>query len=118
MPPRTAHSNESTWALAARAQHPSVGFGLLRAHGDVDPMISACVLAHHERLHGRGVPYGLSGSAIPLAGRIVGLADALDERQAMHPGESLSQSLTNVVESEPGGFDEALVKALSLSLNP
>ncbi len=117
MPPRGADVDASSWMEAARAQHPSVGFGLLRAHGDVDPMVTACVLAHHERLHGRGVPYGLSGSAIPLAGRIVGLADALDEHQNAHLGESMTTSLANLVQSEPDGFDSALVEALSISLD-
>ena len=116
MPTRDAELDASSWTEAARAQHPSVGFGLLRAHGDVDPMVTACVLAHHERLDGRGVPYGLSGTAIPLAGRIVGLADALDEFQWAHPTASMTTCLANLVQSEPNGFDSTLVEALSRTL--
>jgi putative two-component system response regulator len=35
-------------------------------------------LSHHERWDGSGYPQGLVGEAIPLAGRIVGLADSFD----------------------------------------
>ena len=34
--------------------------------------------AHHERWDGRGYPHGRSAEGIPLAGRIVALADAFD----------------------------------------
>lgn len=35
-------------------------------------------LTHHERWDGSGYPRGLSGEAIPLAGRIVAVADVFD----------------------------------------
>jgi HD-GYP domain-containing protein (c-di-GMP phosphodiesterase class II) len=35
-------------------------------------------LHHHERWDGKGYPYGLSGEAIPLAARIVAIADVYD----------------------------------------
>lgn len=113
MPPLTIESDTAPWAEAARAQHPSVGFGLLRAHGDLGPMLSGCVLAHHERLHGGGVPYGLSGDAVPLGGRVVGLVDAVDVHQAAHPALSLETGLSAVVAEEPGGFEPALIGALA-----
>jgi len=36
------------------------------------------VLHHHERYDGTGYPAGLKGKQIPLAGRIVKLADSFD----------------------------------------
>ena len=36
------------------------------------------VLAHHERLDGKGYPKGLSKDAIPLQSRIIAIADAYD----------------------------------------
>ena len=36
------------------------------------------MLSHHERYDGFGYPEGLSGNHIPLAGRIIMLADSFD----------------------------------------
>ena len=41
--------------------------------------------AHHEWWDGSGYPYGLSGSAIPEAGRIVALADVYDALTSPRP---------------------------------
>jgi putative two-component system response regulator len=35
-------------------------------------------ISHHERWDGSGYPKGLKGEAIPMAGRIVAVADAFD----------------------------------------
>ncbi len=41
-------------------------------------MAADIALTHHEKYDGTGYPQGLRGEAIPLCGRIVGLADAYD----------------------------------------
>ena len=43
------------------------------------------VLYHHERVDGRGYPYGLSGDAIPLEARIVAAADVFDALTSRRP---------------------------------
>lgn len=43
------------------------------------------VRAHHERHDGRGYPEGLKGDQIPLAARIVSVADALDAMTSDRP---------------------------------
>ena len=40
------------------------------------------VLYHHEKYDGTGYPQGLKGEAIPLYGRIIGVADAFDAMTA------------------------------------
>ena len=40
--------------------------------------VAEIVLAHHERIDGEGYPNGLSGAQIPLAARIIAVADTYD----------------------------------------
>ncbi len=49
------------------------------------------MLAHHERLDGKGYPKGLSGDEIPLKACIIGVADAYD---AMISYRTYRKSLT------------------------
>ena len=41
--------------------------------------------AHHERYDGKGYPGGLKGEEIPLAARIIAVADAFDARTSSRP---------------------------------
>lgn len=57
--------------------HPTIGASILseiRQMADVVPG----VLCHHEWYNGKGYPKGLVGDDIPLAGKIVMIADAFD----------------------------------------
>lgn len=58
-------------------KHPQIGARILADVKQVKALIPG-VLCHHERFDGKGYPAGLSGSAIPLMGRIIGLADSFD----------------------------------------
>jgi len=59
--------------------HPVIGYEILKhVDGFEKNGISDIVLYHHERYDGKGYPKGLKGSEIPLAARIVGVADAFD----------------------------------------
>jgi putative nucleotidyltransferase with HDIG domain len=63
--------------FAAIKEHPVLGARILRSV----PFLSrhlAIVELHHERPDGRGYPHGLRGDEIPLAARIVHVADAYD----------------------------------------
>lgn len=59
--------------------HTVIGAQLL-AHGrtELAEMAVAIALSHHERWDGSGYPQGLRGEAIPLAARIVAVADVFD----------------------------------------
>jgi response regulator RpfG family c-di-GMP phosphodiesterase len=71
--------------------HASVGSDILQdavAHRDEATFLKmATVVAryHHERFDGSGYPEGLSGKAIPLAARIVALADVYDALTSTRP---------------------------------
>lgn len=60
-------------------QHPKIGYQLLANSQNRFVQISAVIaLMHHERYDGSGYPDGLKGEQIPLAARIVTVADVLD----------------------------------------
>src|SRR4051794_1082489 len=57
--------------------HPEQGAKLVRRIEGYGP-VADIVLSHHERIDGRGYPYGLSGEHIPLGSRILAAADTYD----------------------------------------
>ena len=59
--------------------HTTLGYRLLKGH-DSEPFRTTALIAlgHHERFDGKGYPTGMSGDHIPLAARIVAIADRLD----------------------------------------
>jgi putative two-component system response regulator len=58
--------------------HPDRGANVLAPLATFYPQLPNGVLSHHERWDGTGYPRGLRGPAIPLAARIVSIADAFD----------------------------------------
>jgi putative nucleotidyltransferase with HDIG domain len=66
---------EEEWEIVKR--HPERGaelVGHLPNHEDV----AAIILAHHERIDGRGYPRGLAGEDIPRLSRMISIADTYD----------------------------------------
>ena len=65
-------------------KHPLIGgdtlLAITRQWGEDPFLVTACEVcfSHHERWDGTGYPFGLSGDTIPIAGRIVALADVYD----------------------------------------
>jgi putative two-component system response regulator len=58
--------------------HPMVGWKILSPILGDAPLALNIVRSHHERFDGRGIPDGLTGTAIPLEARIAAVADAFD----------------------------------------
>jgi putative nucleotidyltransferase with HDIG domain len=66
---------EEEWAMVRG--HPTAGVELLadiEFPWDVRPIVES----HHERWDGRGYPHNLAGEAIPLAARVLCIADVYD----------------------------------------
>jgi len=63
---------------AAIATHPQRGADVLEPLAAFYPDLAEGVLAHHERWDGKGYPRRLRGTAIPLAARVVSIADTFD----------------------------------------
>ncbi len=70
--------------------------------------------AHHERWDGTGYPHGLQGRAIPLAGRLMALADVYDalvSRRVYKEGFSHAQVRQMLIEQSGHQFDPDVVNA-------
>ncbi|HZB23644.1 MAG TPA: response regulator [Gaiellaceae bacterium] len=80
--------------------HTEVGAALLDPLGISD--VRAIVLHHHERWDGAGYPHRLAGDAIPLAARIVAIADAVEAMSAPRPYRDRLQRDAIVAELERG----------------
>jgi putative nucleotidyltransferase with HDIG domain len=57
--------------------HPEQGAKLVRRIEGYGP-VADIILAHHERVDGKGYPHGVAGDAIPLGSRIISVADTYD----------------------------------------
>ena len=70
--------------------------------------------SHHEKWDGTGYPHGLQGESIPLAGRIVALADVYDALRSRRPyKEPMSHEKAKAIILEGNGahFDPDVVAA-------
>jgi len=78
--------------------------------------LAHCILHHHEWWDGTGYPGGLSEDAIPLASRIVAVAEAYDLLVSGRPGRPALAAKDALAALEAGAgtqFDPALVKLLA-----
>jgi putative nucleotidyltransferase with HDIG domain len=66
---------EDDWAAIHR--HPEIGADLLRDLGMYGP-VAEIVIAHHERIDGRGYPRGLHADQIPEIAKIIAVAEVYD----------------------------------------
>ena len=77
-------SRLSTEELAVIRRHPEISTYIL-AELELPPMVKEMVRHHHERIDGCGYPDGLAGEDIPLAARVLAVADALDAMTTDRP---------------------------------
>ena len=68
-------------------RHPDVGAEIVSSMRFA-PIVAPIVRSHHERWDGSGYPRGLAGESIPLAARIVAVADAWDAMTTDRPYRS------------------------------
>lgn len=90
--------------------HPDVGERLLGGH-PLAAFIAPAVRDHHETPDGRGYPRGLSGGAISIDARIVGVCDAFDAMTSTRPyrqGMAPDAAFSIIRENLGRQFDRAL----------
>lgn len=94
-------------------RHPTVGWELAsRARSLRDSL--AAIRSHHERWDGSGYPDRLRGDDIPLAGRIVAVADvwdALTSERAYRPAWPFDRAISHVAAAAGVLFDPLCVES-------
>jgi len=96
-------------------QHTTIGAEILKdASADFIKLAADIALTHHEKWDGNGYPQGLKGSNIPLAGRIVALADVFDALTSERPYKApfpLEKALAIIKDGQGSHFDPQVVDA-------
>jgi len=100
---KTSALNRAEFALVRL--HPETGAEIVRPLRAFDGP-EAVVLHHHERFDGTGYPYGLRGEGIPLAARIVAVADSFDAMTTDRPYRAALSAEVALQRLEDGRGDQ------------
>jgi putative two-component system response regulator len=96
--------------------HPAIGARILAGSRSEYLLVAEQIaLGHHERWDGMGYPHGLAGDEIPLAARIVAVADFFDavtHDRPYRPAWPVSQALKVIDEEMGRHFDPHVAQAL------
>lgn len=96
-------------------RHTLIGYDILKDSPSKYLQMGAVIaLGHHEKFNGQGYPYGLARDKIPLAARIVALADVFDALTSVRPYKaawSLQDSITYVRKQRGQHFDPDCIDA-------
>lgn len=110
--------NDREWKTMK--MHPEIGAKILSgSRSELMQMAESIALSHQERWDGSGYPYGLKGEEIPLAGRIVAVADvfdALTSKRYYKNAFSVEESMKIIEESSGKDFEPRLVEAFKNAL--
>jgi putative nucleotidyltransferase with HDIG domain len=99
-------------------QHTIKGANIMRPVSQLKEMLPGIEL-HHEHMDGRGYPYGLQGTQIPLMARIIAVADTLDAMTTNRPYQSamdLDYALEKIKALAGPKFDMVVVNALEAAI--
>jgi HD-GYP domain-containing protein (c-di-GMP phosphodiesterase class II) len=95
-------------------RHPAIGESIVRLAGlDAE---ARWIRHHHERIDGFGYPDGLRGEEIPLASRVILVADALDAMtvgRPYRPARSDEEAFWELEAHAGSQFDADCVSALA-----
>jgi diguanylate cyclase (GGDEF)-like protein len=93
-------------------EHAELGARFAAAHPALAPA-AELIRTHHERFDGTGYPRGLKGADIPLASRILAVADAyeaLRSERRYRPAMTRAQATRHIQEGAERHFDPDVVK--------
>jgi HD-GYP domain-containing protein (c-di-GMP phosphodiesterase class II) len=93
-------------------KHSEAGYSILKGI-EFPWSIAEIVLAHHERMDGSGYPSGLAGDDIPLASRVLAVADVAEAMASHRPYRAalgLDAAVAELTEN-PHMYDRSVVNA-------
>ncbi|MCA9790375.1 MAG: two-component system response regulator [Candidatus Eremiobacteraeota bacterium] len=100
--------------------HAAIGADLLSGSSSpVLQMAETIARTHHEKWNGQGYPKGLEGTAIPLEGRIVAIADVFDALVSERPYKkawAVDDALEEIRRCSGSHFDPEVVDAFFRAL--
>jgi len=105
----------SDWEWAVMREHTKNGAFILSTYPN--PMAKEIALSHHEKWNGSGYPFQLEGEMIPLAARIVMIADVYDAlrmTRSYKPALSHEVSISKIIEQSGTHFDPSLIEVFKL----
>jgi len=91
--------------------HPARSADLVATVSHFRGVVEAAVRHHHENFDGSGYPLGLAGAAIPLAARIIMIADTMDAMTTNRPYRvalSIERVIGELEQNAGHQFDPAL----------
>jgi two-component system response regulator RpfG len=101
--------------------HSRIGYEILKdSPSEYLQMGAVIALHHHEKYNGNGYPNGLAGEEIPLAARIVAIADAYDALTSERPYKSVwtAQQAVHYLNAQKGmHFDPRCLEAFNSRLD-
>lgn len=103
--------SEDEWVIMK--QHPSIGAEKVLMPNSSLRNLIPIVKYHHERIDGKGYPEGLSGEKIPLAAKIVAIADtyhALTSDRPYRKGMDIEKAVSILEDGAGSQWDANLVR--------
>ncbi len=103
----------TTEEFAVVQRHPVIGWQILRRISSFQ-QVARIVRHHHERFDGSGYPDGLRGEDIPLASRLIAVADSYDAMTSMRSyrkAVSAKEAWQELCRCSGSQFDPEAVKA-------
>lgn len=101
-------------------EHARIGYEILKDSPSHYLQLGATIaLSHHERFDGSGYPMGLAGTRIPLAARIVAVADVFDALTSARPYKRawpVSAAVNYIRDRSGSHFDPDCVRAFLSNL--
>jgi two-component system, response regulator RpfG len=96
-------------------RHTTIGYEILKGSPSHYLQLGATIArSHHERYDGTGYPEGLAGDDIPLAARVVSVADVFDALTTTRPYKGpwpMEETIAYIKEHAGGQFDARVVDA-------